>query len=66
MKFIIPGSAVIFWAGIQNNRIDDLYRIWDVAHAEEIHRKDLILDTHGRLCKIEESIKNIEHHLKCR
>ena len=66
MKFLIPGAGVVFWAGIQNNKIDDLYRICDIAQAEETHRKDLILDMHGRLCKIEEGIKNIEQHLKCR
>ena len=63
LKYAVPASGVIFWGGIQTTRIDELFRIVNISLAEEQHNKDIMMDMHGRLCKIEQSVHNIEQML---
>lgn len=63
LKYIVPASGMIFWGGIQTTRIDELFRLVNISHAEEQHNKDIMMDIHGRLCKIEQSVHNIEKML---
>ena len=52
-------SGLIFQAGRQSERIDELFTR---AHAAEIERKDvkeIIYDMHGRICAIENDVKRL-------
>ncbi len=52
-------SGLIFQAGRQSERIDELFT---KAHAAEIERKDVkevIYDMHGRICAIESDVKRL-------
>jgi ribosomal protein L12E/L44/L45/RPP1/RPP2 len=52
-------SGLIFQAGRQSERIDELFT---KAHAAELERKDVkevIYDMHGRICAIENDVKRL-------
>ena len=52
-------GGLIFSAGRQSERIDELFT---KAHAAEIERKDvkdIIYDMHGRICAIENDVKRL-------
>ena len=52
-------GGLIFAAGRQSERIDELFMR---AHAAEIERKDVkevIYDMHGRICAIENDVKRL-------
>jgi len=52
-------SGLIFAAGRQSERIDELFT---KTHAAEIERKDVkdvIYDMHGRICAIENDVKRL-------
>ena len=64
MVTAVPLASIIFYAGCQVNRIDELFTI---VHAAEVERKDareLLFDIHGKVCSIEKDIKNIEKKLE--
>ena len=60
IRYAIPLGGVVFWSGIQTSRIDELFRLVTNAEADEHHRHNVILDMHGRLCKMEQAIKKID------
>lgn len=52
-------GGLVFQAGRQSERIDELFT---KAHAAEIERKDvkeIIYDMHGRICAIENDVKRL-------
>ena len=52
-------AGLIFAAGRQSERIDDLFT---KSHAAELERKDVkevIYDMHGRICAIENDVKRL-------
>jgi hypothetical protein len=46
------------------NRIDELFTKVHASAKESAETRDVILDIHGRVCTIEEHIKNIDSNLK--
>lgn len=52
-------GSLVFFAGRESNRLDELIT---KVHAAEVERKDIkdvIYDIHGRVCSIEEAVKHI-------
>ena len=54
---VVPLFSAIFFAGYQVNRIDELFNKAHAAEKEVSSTKDVILDIHGRVCSIEQHIK---------
>ena len=52
-------GSLVFFAGRESNRLDELII---KVHAAEVERKDIkevIYDIHGRVCSIEQEVKHI-------
>jgi hypothetical protein len=52
-------GSLVFFAGRESNRLDELIT---KVHAAEVERKDIkdvIYDIHGRVCSIENDVKHI-------
>lgn len=60
---LLPLTSAIFFAGYQVNRIDELFTKVHASARETAETRDVILDIHGRVCTIEEHIKNIDTKL---
>jgi len=60
---IIPLTSAVFFAGYQVNRIDELFVKAYATSKETAETRDVIFDIHGRVCSIEEHIKNIDNKL---
>lgn len=58
----IPLFSGIFFAGYQVNRIDSLFTKINTAEQEVAGTKEIILDIHGRVCRIEQQMK--DHFIK--
>lgn len=56
---IVPLCSAIFFAGYQSNRIDSLFAKIHTAELEVADTKDIILDIHGRVCSIEQKLKDL-------
>ena len=53
-------GSLVFFAGRESNRLDELIT---KVHAAEVERKDIkdvIYDIHGRVCTIEQDIRYIK------
>jgi len=57
---LLPLTSAVFFAGYQVNRIDELFTKAHASAKESAETRDVILDIHGRVCSIEEHIKNID------
>lgn len=56
-------GGLVFYAGIQSNKIEELFQ---KAHAHEKEQKtsgSLIYEIHGKVCGIEKDIKHIQEKL---
>ena len=60
---LLPLTSAVFFAGYQVNRIDELFTKVHASARESAETRDVILDIHGRVCTIEEHIKNIDTKL---
>ena len=57
LPIVIPGIALIFQAGIQSEKIEDLFK---KSYAQEIEQKgirEILYDMNGKLHSIEQDIK---------
>lgn len=61
---LLPLTSAVFFAGYQVNRIDELFTKVHASTKESAETRDVILDIHGRVCTIEEHIKNIDTKLR--
>lgn len=61
---VVPMCSAIFFAGYQSNRIDELFSKAHASALETAETREVILDIHGRVCSMEENIKNIDTNLK--
>lgn len=61
---VLPLASAIFAAGYQVNRIDELFTKVHASAKESAETREVILDIHGRVCSIEEYLKNIDYKLK--
>jgi hypothetical protein len=60
LPFILPISGLIFQAGSQSEKLDDLFKR---AYAQEIEQKntrELLYEMNGKLCTIEQDVKHIQ------
>ncbi len=64
MTTLVPLCSAVFFAGYQVNRIDSLFTMVHAAEMETKETKDIIFDIHGKVCSIEQDIKNIEKKIK--
>ena len=64
MTTLVPLCSAIFFAGYQVNRIDNLFSLVHAAETETKDTKEIIFDIHGKVCSIEQDIKNIEKKIK--
>ena len=55
----VPMFALIFHAGKQSERIDDLYSRMDVQNIEQKSTRDILYGIDNRLIVIEQDIKHI-------
>lgn len=63
LSTVVPLCSAIFFAGYQSNRIDELFSKAHAAAQETAETREVILDIHGRVCSMEENIKNIDSKL---
>jgi len=61
---VIPLASMIFVAGYQVNRIDELFSKVHATARETAETRDVILDIHGKVCGIEQYIKNLDSKLE--
>lgn len=59
----LPLASAVFFAGYQVNRIDELFTKVHASARETSETRDVILDIHGRVCTMEEHLKNIDSKL---
>lgn len=52
-------GSLVFFAGRESNRLDELFTKVHAAEAERKDIKEVIYDIHGRVCSIEQDIKYI-------
>lgn len=64
MLTLIPLTSAVFFAGYQVNRIDELFTKVYAAGRESAETRDVILDIHGRVCGMEQHLKNIDSKLE--
>lgn len=55
----LPLCSIVFFAGYQSNRIDELFSKAYASEKEHKNIHDIVIDIHGRVCSIEEKIKSI-------
>lgn len=55
----IPMFALIFHAGKQSEKIDDLYTRMDIQNAEQKSTREILYGIENRLTVIEQDIKHI-------
>lgn len=63
LSTVISLGGLIFFAGQQTNRIDELF---SKVHTQEKQQKtsnELLYDIHGKVCSIEKDIKYIQEKL---
>ena len=64
LAMILPLTSAVFFAGYQVNRVDELFTKVHASARESAETRDVILDIHGRVCTMEEHLKNIDSKLK--
>ena len=52
-------GSLIFFAGRESNRLDELITKVHAAEGERKDIKDIIYDIHGRVCSIEQEVKHM-------
>jgi len=63
IKFLpmaIPVGALIFQAGSQSEKLDDLFKKAYATEAEQKGIRDLMYEMNGKLCIIEQDVKHIQ------
>lgn len=63
MSGLFSIGGLVFYAGIQSNKIDELFQ---KAYAQEKEQKStysLIYEIHGKVCGIEQDLKHIQEKL---
>jgi len=60
IPMIIPIGALIFQAGSQSEKLDDLFKKVYANEIEQKSTRELLYDMNGKLCTIEQDIKHIQ------
>ena len=59
----LPLFGVVFYAGVQSHRIDELFSKVYAYENTQSELYDTIFDIHGRVCSIENSVKEVRDTL---
>ena len=57
---MVPFGVLVFQAGMQAERLDDLFKKTYMLEAEQKSSRDLLYDIHGKVCTVEQDVKNIQ------
>ena len=60
LPMIIPIGALIFQAGSQSEKLDDLFKRAYATEAEQKGTRELLYEMNGKLCIIEQDVKHIQ------
>ena len=60
IPLILPITALIFQAGSQSERLDDLFTRAYAAETEQKSTRELLYEMNGKLCVIEQDVKHIQ------
>jgi hypothetical protein len=61
---LIPVAGLIFQAGRQSEKLDELF---SKAHAFEVEQKstrDILYDIHGKVCTVEQEVRTLSARLQ--
>ena len=57
---LLPIGALVFQAGMQAEKLDDLFTKTQMMEKEQKGTRDLLYDIHGKICTVEQDVKNIQ------
>jgi hypothetical protein len=57
---MVPFGVLVFQAGMQAERLDDLFTKTQMLESEQKSSRDLLYDIHGKVCTVEQDVKNIQ------
>jgi len=60
LPFILPIGGLIFQAGSQSEKIEDLFKKSFAQELEQKSTRDLLYEMNGKLCVIEQDVKHIQ------
>jgi hypothetical protein len=60
----IPVMGLIFQAGRQSEKLDDLFTKTYALESDQKGARDLLYDIHGKVCAMEHELKNIQDVLR--
>ena len=60
LPFVIPIGALIFQAGSQSEKLEDLFNKSYAYGLEQKNTRDLLYEMNGKLCTIEQDVKHIQ------
>lgn len=56
---LIPVAGLVFQAGRQSEKLDDLFLKTFALEGEQKNTRDLLFDIHGKICTIEQELRDI-------
>ena len=59
----IPVAGLIFQAGRQSEKLDELFTKTFALESEHKSTKDVLYDIHGKVCAVEQEVKTISRRL---
>lgn len=63
LSAVISLGGLIFFAGQQTNRIDELFSKVHTQEKQQKSSNELLYDIHGKVCSIEKDIKYIQEKI---
>jgi hypothetical protein len=61
---LLPVAGLIFHAGMQAEKLDDLFNKSYALEADQKSTRDVLFDIHGKVCAIQEEIKSLSSRFK--
>jgi hypothetical protein len=59
----IPVAGLVFQAGRQSEKLDDLFLKTHALEAEQKGTRELLYDIHGKVCTLEKEMKQLQDFL---
>jgi hypothetical protein len=56
---LIPVAGLVFQAGRQSEKLDELFSKTYALETEHKSTRDLLYDIHGKVCTVEQEIRNL-------
>ena len=60
---LIPVAGLVFQAGRQSEKLDELFSKTYALESEHKGTRDLLYDIHGKVCAVEQEIHNLNKRL---